>query len=320
MSKICYQQKKFNVEHTIIIQQANTIIAEYEELGYSLTLRQVYYQFVRRNWFPATWQDPATGSTNNERSYKKLGSIINDARLAGLIDWDAIEDRTRNLKALAHWETPADIIDTVSKQFRVDIWKDQPRYVEVWVEKDALLGVVERACNKWDVPYFSCRGYTSQSEMWGAAMRLVNHAQDAQTTSIIHLGDHDPSGKDMTRDVIERLQMFMEHHGQDAVEVSRIALNMDQIEKYNPPPNPAKITDSRADAYIAEFGNESWELDALEPQVIEALIEAQIEEFIEDKDAFEARRELITEGRILLSKTSHQWDAVVKLVNKKKEK
>lgn len=197
MAKICYIAKKFNEEHLSIINLANRIIAEYIQAGYQLTLRQLYYQFVRRDAFPETWKDPATGSTNNERSYKKLGSIINDARLAGLVDWNAIEDRTRNLKSMPHWDDPADIIDSISKQFRCDLWSDQPVYVEVWVEKDALLGVIERTCNRFDVPFFSCRGYTSQSEMWVAGQRLIEHAGNGQATRVIHLGDHDPSGKDI---------------------------------------------------------------------------------------------------------------------------
>lgn len=77
---------------------------------------------------------------------------------------------------------------------------------------------------------------------------------------ILHLGDHDPSGIDMTRDISDRLELF----GAD-VEVKRIALNWDQIDEFTPPPNPAKLSDSRAGAYIAEYGDESWELDALEP-------------------------------------------------------
>lgn len=106
--------------------------------------------------------------------------------------------------------------------------------------------------------------------MWSAAQRFIG--QDYRDNRvIIHLGDHDPSGIDMTRDIQERLQMF----GADAY-VKRVALTMNQIGTYNPPPNPAKITDSRASKYIDEYGNESWELDALEPQVITDLITNEV--------------------------------------------
>jgi len=319
MPKICYTPKEFNPERTNIITKANSIIAQFAQAGYDLTLRQLYYQFVRRNWFPNTWADPKTGSTNNERSYKKLGSIINDARLAGLVDWSSIEDRTRNLQLLPHWETIEEIIDSISKQYRCDLWVDQPIYCEVWVEKDALLGVIARVANRFDVPYFSCRGYTSQSEMWGAAQRLIEHAENGQATRIIHLGDHDPSGKDMSRDITDRIKLFMEYHDVVPVDVDRIALNMDQIDEFKPPPNPAKVTDSRASGYIAEFGNESWELDALEPDVLDNLISNAIESCIEEPNKFEARRALVAQGRELLKKTSKRWAEVVKLVSKEKK-
>ena len=153
----------------------------------------------------------------------------------------------------------------------LDKWEGQPNYVEVWVEKDALVDIVGQACRPIDTPYFSCRGYTSQSEMWSAAQRFIRQNRIRENCFIIHLGDHDPSGIDMTRDIQERLEMFGAN-----VEVKRVALTMDQVETYNPPPNPAKITDSRASKYIHLFGDESWELDALEPQMLNNLITNEV--------------------------------------------
>ena len=151
------------------------------------------------------------------------------------------------------------------------LYLPQPNYVEVWVEKDALVDIVGQACRPIDTPYFSCRGYTSQSEMWSAAQRFIRQNRIRENCFIIHLGDHDPSGIDMTRDIQERLEMFGAN-----VEVKRVALTMDQVETYNPPPNPAKITDSRASKYIHLFGDESWELDALEPQMLNNLITNEV--------------------------------------------
>ncbi len=265
--KIAYIQKRFNIKSRVMIQDANKIIEEYLAQGYELTLRQLYYQFVSRDLIPNTMRD-----------YKNLGSIINDARLAGLISWTAIVDRTRNLVSNSHWEGPADIIEACANQFQIDKWADQENRVEVWVEKDALIGVIERACRGLDVSFFSCRGYTSQSELWAAGRRLADYKKRGQTPVIIHLGDHDPSGKDMTRDIGDRLAMFM-----GGCEVNRIALNMNQIQKYNPPPNPAKLTDSRANAYVKEFGGESWELDALDPKVLHQLIEKTVLKYRDEK-------------------------------------
>lgn len=157
----------------------------------------------------------------------------------------------------------------------LDRWKDQPNYVEVWVEKDALIGIVSQVCKSLDVPHFSCRGYTSQSEMWGAAQRFIQQ-DERESRVIIHLGDHDPSGIDMTRDIQERLEMF----GAD-VEVKRVALTMNQINAFNPPPNPTKVTDARSSGYISRFGHECWELDALEPKVITQLIQNEVTALID---------------------------------------
>jgi hypothetical protein len=274
--KICYIERAFSGDSVATIATANQILEEYAAQGYDLTLRQLYYQFVSRGLI-----------ANKDSEYKKLGSVINDARLAGKIDWDHITDRTRNLRALAHWESPRDIVDACANQFRFDKWAEQENYVEVWVEKDALVGVLQVACEPLDVPYFSCRGYTSQSEMWAAAMRLLKQVRAGKEVYVIHLGDHDPSGIDMSRDIKDRIELFVNYHLSGAAfTLNRIALNMDQVEEYNPPPNPAKVTDSRAAKYIDEYGNESWELDALEPRVLTALIQSTVAE-LRDEDLWQ---------------------------------
>lgn len=268
MPKIQYKTINFRQSSLDLIRLVNEVISEYKTQGYELTLRQVYYQLVARGYIP-----------NNERSYKNIGNLINDGRLAGLIDWYAITDRTRNLRGNSHWNTPSSVIASAKYSYLLDKWDGQPNYVEVWVEKDALVDVVGQACRGLDVPYFSCRGYTSQSEMWSAAQRFLRQREREQRL-IIHLGDHDPSGIDMSRDIQERLDMF----GAD-VYVKRVALTMEQIDFYNPPPNPAKITDSRCERYIAQYGNESWELDALEPKVITNLITQEVTAY-RDEETF----------------------------------
>jgi hypothetical protein len=270
MPRICYVPKKFGSEALSLIDHANAISREYAAAGYDLTLRQLYYQFVARAIIP-----------NNMKSYKRLGGVVNDGRLAGLIDWNYINDRTRNLATLPHWTSPSNILEAVAQQYRIDKWKDQPVHVEVWVEKEALAGIVGQVCTDLDVPYFACRGYVSQSEQWHAARRFSAYIGAGQEVLVLHLGDHDPSGIDMTRDNRDRLSMFIEHdkgmHAAARLTVKRIALNMDQVEAYDPPPNPAKLTDSRVGPYIEEFGEESWELDALPPDVLAALIRSEIE-------------------------------------------
>ena len=298
MPRIEYVSKNFSAAVIGVITQANDIIEEYAAQGFALTLRQLYYQFVARDLIP-----------NSQQSYKRIGKIVNDGRLAGAIDWEAITDRTRNLRSNSHWSSPASIIRSAAEGYEIDKWSKQPARVEVWIEKDALVGVIEAVCVRNDVPFFSCRGYNSQSEMWRASQRLYEYSLRGQNSIIIHLGDHDPSGKDMTRDTIDRLHIF----APDTIEVRRIALNMDQVEEYGPPPNPTKITDSRAADYIAEFGHESWELDALEPSVIVALIQDEITD-IKDGPTWNKSVDREDEERQLLTDVSSRWAEVVDFI------
>lgn len=187
------------------------------------------------------------------------------------------------------WGSPKEILTTCAGAFRMDPWLDQPAYVEVWVEKEALLGIVESACQRRRVPHFACKGYTSQSEMWGAGHRRLRPARRAgKEVHILHLGDHDPSGIDMTRDIEERLALFSDASdtGFDLF-VHRLALNMDQVEEMQPPPNPAKTTDSRFESYIRAYGSESWELDAIDPTRLAEIIEEAVEPLI-DNEAWDA--------------------------------
>lgn len=300
MPKIEYTPKNFRSDTLSIINQANVIIAEYEQQGFDLTLRQLYYQFVARDLIP-----------NTQRDYKRLGGIINDARLAGLIDWDSIVDRTRNLQSRGHWNSPREIMRSAETGYHIDFWARQKYRPEVWIEKDALTGVFAGICNELDVPFFACRGYNSQSEMWGASQRFLQYIGDGQIPLVLHFGDHDPSGVDMTRDTIDRLELFTECRG---VEVKRLALNWGQVEQYNPPPNPTKTTDSRATAYIAEFGKDSWELDAMEPQVLVDLTKNAIHD-IRNGDTWGEDEGRKRSDRAQLRKVYQRWNEVCEFLD-----
>lgn len=274
MTKEAFVSKKFAPKSLETIARASAIIADYQAQGFVLTLRQLYYQFVARGLIANTMQE-----------YNKLGAVISDARLAGLIDWEALEDRTRYLRKESTWATPRDILEACASQYKQDAWDSQETRVEVWVEKDALVGVIEPACSALRLPYFACRGYASQSAIYEAALRYRNWINAGQSVIVLHLGDHDPSGIDMTRDNLDRLHLFL---GDDAdqLQVERLALNIDQVRHYNPPPNPTKLTDARAAGYLLEFGESSWELDALDPRVIDGLIRNAVDN-IYDETAFE---------------------------------
>lgn len=303
-----YVPKTFKGERAATVERVNEILETYAAAGYDLTLRQVYYQFVSRGWI-----------ANRDTEYKRLGSLISDARLAGLVPWNRIVDRTRNLRGIYHVEDVEQAIGETASDFALDLWASQDYRVEIWVEKDALVGVIGQAGDELDVPYFSCRGYTSQSEIWGAAMRFVRYLKDGKRVKVLHLGDHDPSGLDMTRDIRDRLELFVGGHlgygssGAGGLEVERIALNMDQIEEYDPPPNPAKLSDSRGMSYVLEHGESSWELDALEPSVLANLIEEHVFA-IRDVDLWENAVADQEADRERLQAVSDRWPEVAELL------
>lgn len=304
MPKICYIPKDFNPRHAEKIRLANAIIEEYVAQGFDLTLRQLYYQMVSRDYI-----------ANNIQEYNNLGDIITAARLAGLIDWNHIVDRTRHLQKQTDWQKPENIIKASEHSFHISRWRDQDYQPEVWIEKNALIGVIEPICNELDVPYFACIGYTSQTEIWQAAQRLRRYIESGKTPVILHLGDHDPSGIDMTRDIRDRISLIMEtdmalrRKRFRGLEVSRIALNMDQINQYNPPPNPVKLSDGRAKVYMREYGYESWELDALSPTVIHDLIRTEVAQYIDPYKWADVEREE-DDGRYSLMKVRENWDDV----------
>lgn len=310
MAKQTFIEKTFKPEAQEWVNRIIAICTSYQRRGYRLSLRQVYYQLVAHHGLP-----------NKETSYKNIGSLLNDARLAGLVDWNLIEDRNRETMENSHWTSPSHIVRACAEQFRINLWKEQPWHVEVMIEKSALEGVIQPVCSEWDVPFTSNKGYSSASAMYETGQRLRGAMRRGKKVAILYLGDHDPSGLDMTRDVTDRLALFsgagywvsdqieMENNGVDkpcvviarenrsSFIVNRLALNMDQIEQYGPPPNPAKLTDSRAVGYIAEHGDESWELDALDPEVLAELVESGIKEHLDTDLWNEANKEQKTHRR-----------------------
>ena len=251
------------------LEVINGIIEEYNSQNYRLTLRQLYYQLVSRDVIP-----------NKTEEYAKLSILLGKGRMAGYVDWDSIEDRIRR-PYLPYWVCDiSDAMNDVIKQYRLDRQAYQDCYIEVWVEKDALSGVLKRVTSEYHVNLMVNRGYSSITAMHDAYNRFARADRMGQTGVILYLGDHDPSGVDMVRDISSRLTEF----GVD-VEVDHIALTDAQIAKYNPPPNPAKVSDPRAKDYIAKYGNTSWEVDALRPDVLHKLVVSSIEDRI-DMDLF----------------------------------
>lgn len=279
--KLKYVEKNFSSETRDLIDVLNRIVEEYIDQGYRLTVRQLYYQLVAKDIVP-----------NTEKSYKRITSVVNDAKLAGLIDWDAIEDRTREFLRRSRWNSPSEILKTAADSYHMDLWEGQATRVFVVVEKEALVGVLDRVCRKYDVPLLAARGYPSGTVLHEFCENDISGAlATGQAAHILHCGDHDPSGIDMTRDLQERIDLFSRKHGTEVV-LERIALTMDQIKGQRLPPNPAKSTDARFRSYINKYGKESWELDALPPRYLESLLSGRISGFI-DSEKWSLRKKQI---------------------------
>lgn len=312
--KLKFRDVKLSKSNKERLDFINEIIEEYQQEGYILTLRQLYYQLVSRDVIP-----------NKPNEYAKLSTLLKEGRMAGIVDWDAIEDRLRKPESPSAWKSPQSIINACIEQYRKDRQKGQKIYLEVWVEKDALSGVLKRVTEKFGVPIMVNRGYSSASAMFDSYERFLKAIQKGQEVKVLYLGDFDPSGVDMIRDIKaridefivgsealkdeadfgrnknlyqERFDDFIEQglQGWEADEIAReqyaedkakqfkivpIALTKEQIRQYNPPPNPAKITDPRAKDFIAKHGNTSWEVDALKPEVLNDILTKAIESNIE---------------------------------------
>jgi hypothetical protein len=266
--KELFEVHKFGKDSQDLIVKVNNILAEYSSQGYRLSLRQLYYQLVSRDYIE-----------NTVKSYKRIGALVSDARLAGLVDWGMIEDRGREVVANYHFTSTAQAVRAVARSYYIDHWQDQPCYVEVMVEKDALSGILEPVCRELDVHFTANKGYSSSTALYEASKRIVAASAEGREVHLFYLGDHDPSGIDMTRDIVDRLATFT--RDRISIETRRLALNWDQVQDWRPPENPAKETDSRYTAYVDKFGFSSWELDAVEPATLAGLVRDAVDVLID---------------------------------------
>jgi len=286
---------KFYAKTASLIAECDAICTMYFQKNYTLTLRQLFYQLVTRNRI-----------ANTVKEYKNLGQLISDARYAGLIDWEHITDRVRVIQGNQHWAGPEDIIHSASETLTIDTWVGQKYRPEVWIEKDALIELARNVCEPLDIHYIAVKAYSSTSAMWDARKRFREYVRDGQTPLILHLGDHDYTGDDCSRHLKERMELLTEH----PVELRRLALNRDQIDKYDLPPQPGKNADPRFRGYVAKHKTTHvWELDALMPDVIERIIEDGIRQVLDEdlRSGFVAEQ---AEGRKLIGQVSENWPEI----------
>lgn len=288
-----YKEWKPQAKTLTLLNNLEKVIADFKARGfYPLSLRQIYYQAVARGYI-----------ANNDKEYNKMGYTVRQAREAGVWDWEAIEDRNRSLIENTHYEDPRERIMYAAYNYAIDKRVTQPNYIECWVEKAALIGVLEPVARKYDVPCFACRGFVSSTANHEAADRFKAQAH-RQRRIILYGGDYDPDGFSIHQSVCDRLKMF----GAD-VELIRIGLTEEQIKKYNPPPAPVKMEGKRAKGFIKEKGTSVWELDALDPQVIADLYAKEIEA-LTDEDLMEEARQRETKEQNMLYAVYQNWNRI----------
>ena len=292
----CVEHHGFSNSSMEIIDHIKDVLTKYRNLGYDLTVRQLYYQLVSANIIP-----------NSVKSYNRIVRLTSKGRRSGLLDWDMLIDRGRPTKTFPRTMEPEYYLNLMARNYTINRWDDQPCHIEIMCEKQALEGVIAPICWKYQVNFTSNKGYSSDSSLYRMARRMLTRQHMGKDLHIIYLGDHDPSGMDMDRDIENRIDTFSEF--QALVDFHRVALTMDQIEKVDPPPNPAKLTDSRAPDYILEYGESSWELDALDPQYIEEIVIAAIEDIITPKEWEATKRSQDKIRARMLHMIDDEWNA-----------
>lgn len=280
-----------------LLALALAIAKDYKDRGYSLTLRQLYYQLVAKGHIPS-------GQTH----YKRLGAVLTEARYNGTFPVHYIEDRGRSCQegdflyenldvGLACRWAVSDVKGMPDRFIYSRRWVRQPRHVSVWIEKDALSGVIERPCRELGVSWMACKGYPSVSALdeWIKHTVQFTHPRGrdlGKEVHVLYLGDHDPDGWEIPRSAERNLHRLLKLRGVTMdLTFHRIALNMDQIQEFNPPPFEAKMSSARYQGYIDEHGtDEAWELDALDPEVMDALIREKVEPLF-DQDTYDQNQD-----------------------------
>jgi hypothetical protein len=247
--------------------------------GKPMTVRQVFYQATVHGLVEKA-----------ETGYAKVQTDLTLLRRAGELPYHWLADNTRWQRKPATFDSVLDALRETARFYRKALWKDIDAYVEIWLEKDALAGVIYPATSQYDVPLMVARGYASLSFLYNAA----EYINDLEVPAYIyHLGDFDPSGVNAG----EKIEETLREMAPDAdITFERIAVTPEQITEWNLPTRPTKTSDTRSKG----FGNISVELDAIDPNALRALVQETIEQHLPPhqfavlKAAEQSEREVIS--------------------------
>lgn len=260
---VCEKFKDYypKVKTRKLLEHVKDIVDEYADKNLELTCRQVHYQLVSRNL-----------TKNTDANYKALTKLLTRARMAGMIDWNAIVDRNRESILPYYKDNIATALREAAQFYRRDRMLYQECYIEVMIEKMAIIEIVEQVTNKYSIRLTGDKGFCSNTVLYDIANRMKDAKKKGKICYILYIGDHDPSG--LTMD--ECIKNALEDMKANGVSFRRVALTQEQVEKYNLPPNNIKDGDKNSDEYREKHGSLSWECDALPPEILQEVLEDEI--------------------------------------------
>jgi hypothetical protein len=227
-----------------------------------MTIRQLFYRLVSQGLIP-----------NDRKNYQLVSRIMTKARDDGRIPFEYITDRSRPEYKPSVFEDAAGYADVVRRAYRKDYWHNQPNHVELWVEKDAIIGSIEDVTNELGITVRVGRGFLSTTR----AHEIAGFFSGIdKPITVFYLGDHDPSGQMIEQDLYQRVENYGCYF-----ELKRLAIFKSDISQFNLPPLRIKQTDSNAWKFQAKYGDDCVELDALPPDVLRERIKEAVEGLID---------------------------------------
>lgn len=250
-----------------------------------VTVRQTFYHLVSLRIIP-----------NTERYYRKTGVVLTKARKAGIIPFEWFVDRSRRSIKVSTYPNIQAFLQQMVKYYYRDTWLNQKAFVIVWVEKEALVGVISPITTYYNVPLFVGKGYSSWSTFFEAFKIVEEYAKRGKNVVILYLGDFDPSGVDICRDLQSRFETLG-----IIPYFERLALTKEQIIQFNLPHMPLKENDPRSKKFQQKHGNFAVELDALPPNLLRQILREGIEKYL-DLNAFKKDLQKETDEKARLGK------------------
>lgn len=282
------------------IKLINSILYEFAAQGYIMTLRQLKYQLIARNYIE-----------NTKKDHGKLYDLADKGRMGGLIDWDLIEDRTRLPHKIPNVKDISEALKETAKYHRLDRTKNQSVYIELWAEKNAIAEIIKEESEYYDIVLQIGNGYSSKTAIYRGFKRFQKAQNEGKKIYLLYLGDHDPSGKDMVEAFKKTFNDFKINP-----DVNVIGIIKEQVIKYKLPHNTVKTKkagnkDPRAEKYREEEGNKSWEVDALSPTILHKVVSTAIKKLI-DMDLFEKQLEREELDKEELQKIADKYEEEIK--------